>query len=74
MERDLLDELLFHVEARARDLEAQGHSPASAAARARTELGDPAKWREEAREARRLGWLDALTGDLRSVITSWERA
>jgi predicted permease len=73
VERDLDDELRFHLEERTRELEAQGHSSRSAAAQARAELGDAARWRQDAREARGLRWLDQLTGDCRIAVRMMRR-
>ncbi len=64
-QRDLDSELTFHVESRMQDLIAEGHPPSEAARRARAELGDPARWQVDAREARGLRWLDELAVDVR---------
>ena len=64
-QHDLDSELAFHVESRVQDLIAEGHPPSEAARRARAELGDPARWRVDAREARGLQWLDELAVDVR---------
>ena len=74
IDRDLEQELSFHVDERARDLMARGLSPADAARRARTELGDSARWRVEAREARGLRLVDELAIDGRIAVTAVVRS
>jgi predicted permease len=74
MERDMDDEMRFHVEARAADLASQGLSPAEAERRARQEFGDVIRWKEAGREARGLTLVDDLAGDLRYAWRTMRRA
>jgi predicted permease len=63
-EDELSDELRFHLEARAADLEKAGHSRAAAIRLARLELGAREHYKEACRQARGLRWLDELRLDL----------
>lgn len=63
-ERDLADELTFHIETRAEHLERQGTPPAEAKRRARLEFGAPDKYKEELREVRTGVWIEQLRQDL----------
>jgi hypothetical protein len=64
LERDMADELSFHLESRAADLARSGMS-AEAARRARIEFGAVEGYKEVCREARGLRLFDELRGDLR---------
>jgi predicted permease len=64
-ERELDEELRFHLELHARDLIAQGHSPEEAHRRARLALGGPEQVKEMCRDARGTRWLEDLWQDLR---------
>ena len=61
-ERDLTDELQFHLEARAADLQKRGLSPAEAGRRARIEFGGVEQCKERIRAERPGAVLDALIG------------
>jgi putative ABC transport system permease protein len=65
LERDMDDELRFHMESRATDLARSGVSPADATRRARIEFGAVEGYKEGCREARGLRLFDELRGDLR---------
>ena len=65
VERDMRDEMAFHLEARAAHWRGQGLSAADAVRRARLEFGAVERYKEEGRQARGLRWLDELRGDLR---------
>jgi putative ABC transport system permease protein len=66
LERDMDDELRFHLESRAADLVRSGVVPAAEAARrARIEFGGVERYKERCREARGLRLFDELRGDLR---------
>jgi predicted permease len=67
-EHQITDEVRFHIESRAADLVRSGIRPADAARRARLEFGAPERWKEEMREARGLGWIDAARVDLRYAL------
>ncbi len=62
---ELSDEMQFHVECRAEELQASGIPPAMALARARREFGSAAKAADEAHDVWRIGWLDDLISDIR---------
>src|SRR6185295_10854627 len=63
--REIDEELEFHLEMRARDLEAQGHAPEAARRRARRALGNPLAWRERTRDADTFVFLETLFEDSR---------
>jgi hypothetical protein len=66
MERNLSDELQFHLERRAEDLAARtGMTQAEAMRAARIEFGSPEKYKEETRASRGLRLVDELRSDLR---------
>jgi putative ABC transport system permease protein len=64
-ERDMDDELRFHLESRADDLVRSGLPRAEALRRARLEFGNPEAWQDRCRESRRLHLADDLRLDLR---------
>ena len=64
-ERDMADEMRFHVDAYADDLKRCGVSPAEAARRARIEFGAVESLKEECRQSRGLRLVDELRQDLR---------
>src|SRR6204780_1357409 len=64
-DRDLYDELQFHIEARAAELEERGLSKDEALRRARAEFGSVQLAREDSREAWRFQWLEHLVMDAR---------
>jgi predicted permease len=74
MEREMDDEMRFHVEARAADLEAHGVPRAEAERRAREEFGDVVRWKEAGRDARGLRLADDLSADLRYAVRTMRRA
>ena len=74
LERDLRDELSFHVQARADDLTRKGQTPEEALRRARIEFGGVERFKEDCRQAKGLRLIDELTADLRYgaiSINSW---
>jgi putative ABC transport system permease protein len=64
-EREMDEELRFHLEERIGDLMRSGLPPGEAARRARLEFGNPEAWQDRCRESRGLGVVDALHGDVR---------
>ena len=76
IERDIDDEIRFHLQARIEDLMRQGQSPEEAEANAQREYGDTASARRELTEidrraARRTGWREWFGGlgqDLRFAL------
>jgi predicted permease len=74
MERNLSDELQFHLECRSRDLMARGGlSQAEAMRIARLEFGSVEKYKEEARQSVGLRLFDELRGDLRYAFRTLGR-
>ena len=65
VERDLSDELDFHLKARTDHWVGQGLPPSEAARRARLEFGSVERYKEASRHARGLRWYDEVLGDLR---------
>jgi predicted permease len=80
--RDVAEEVAFHLDMRAAELEARGLSRADALERARSEFGDPARARrvlvveDSAAEAerRRARWLADLQQDARIALRQLRRA
>jgi predicted permease len=68
MENQLDKELAFHIEERAADLIARGHSPAEARRLARLELGGPEQVKEECRDARGTRWVEDFFQDVRYAL------
>lgn len=68
MERDLAEELRFHIQSRAEDLMRSGHSTEQAARQARMEFGAVEAYKESCREASGLAWFDELRGNLRFTL------
>ncbi len=72
-ERELADEVAFHIETRADELVAEGLDHAAALRRARREFGPPLRAREECRSAWQLLWLEDLAADLRYAARAFRR-
>jgi len=64
-ERQMADEMRFHLESRTADLIARGVPPPDARRRARLEFGNPVARAEDCRDARGLRFLDELRQDVR---------
>ena len=64
-DRDLADELTFHIDARAEHLERQVMPPAEAMRQARLEFGRPERYKDEVRDARTGAWVEQTRQDLR---------
>src|SRR4051794_13566268 len=64
-ERDLDDELQFHLEMEARKLSTAGLTPEDARRRARVEFGGLDQSREGCRDVRGVTWLENLARDVR---------
>ena len=73
-ERDLDDELAFHLEARREHLIRQGHDEAEATRRARIELGMVESHKDAVRAAHGLAWFDQWAGELRRAARSLIRS
>ena len=72
-ERDMDDELRFHIEARTADLVRSGLAPADAARRARVEFGSIEKHKEASRASFGLRLLDEALGDARYALRTFGR-
>lgn len=64
-EAEMAQELKFHMESRAADLERTGLSPQDAKRRARVEFGGVESYKELCREARGVSFFDELGADIR---------
>ena len=73
-ERDLDDELAFHLEARREHLIRNGHDEAEATRRARIELGMVESHKDAVRAAHGLAWFDQWAGELRRAARSLIRS
>src|SRR3569623_1617090 len=73
-EREMTDEMRFHIEMEAADLERMGVPRDEARRRARASFGGVRRFTEEAQEARRLIWLDDLRRDVRYCVRSLARS
>jgi predicted permease len=65
LDREMDEEMRFHLEMVAREHEAAGHSPEEARRRARLEFGGVDRKQEEVRDARGVRGLDDLVQDVR---------
>ena len=72
-ERELAEEVEFHIETRAAELEAGGLGRAAALAQARRQFGPPLRVREECRSAWQVQWLEDLAADLRYAARAFRR-
>ncbi|HEV2856052.1 MAG TPA: ABC transporter permease [Thermoanaerobaculia bacterium] len=73
-ERDLDDELKFHLEMETAKNVERGMSPAEARALARRELGPVDLFKDEVRDARGVTWLDDVRRDVRFGLRSLRRS
>lgn len=73
-ERDLHDELSFHLEREARKLADQGLPADEASARARARFGSAAVVAEACRDERGTGFVDNTLRDVRFALRSFGRA
>src|SRR5262245_38176759 len=72
-ESELDDEIAFHIESRAEELQAGGSSRTAALAQARREFGGGARSREESRAAWRFAWAEDLVADLHYAARAFQR-
>ncbi len=70
-DRELDDEIQFHIETRAEELQRDGVPPAEALDRARREFGPRARMTEDTRTAWRFQWLEDLWRDLAYAVRSF---
>ena len=68
------DEIRFHIDARADDLEREGLSRAEAMRRARIEFGTVDAIKDDCRQSRGVRWLDETTNDLRYALRLMAKA
>ncbi|HEV3201848.1 MAG TPA: permease prefix domain 1-containing protein, partial [Bryobacteraceae bacterium] len=68
LERDLEEELAFHLATRADRYRQSGMAPAEAAQDARRRFGNPTVWKETCREMWTFYWLEMLGQDLRFAV------
>ena len=71
--RELEDEVQFHIEARADELEQTGMARTQALFQARREFGSSVLMREETRSAWQIHWLEDLMSDLRYAFRALRR-
>ena len=74
VERELLDELSFHIDREARKLIEQGMPPDRAWADARARFGSAAVVADECRDQRRIALVDNTIRDIRFALRSFRRA
>src|SRR3954470_13237343 len=74
IERDLHDELAFHIECEARRLVARGISPEQARAIAQARFGSTAVVADECRDQRGTAFVDNTIRDVRFALRSFRRA
>jgi predicted permease len=68
MERDLDDEMRFHLEQEARKLEASGLSAEEARRQARLAFGGVERIKDDTRDASGVSWVDVVRQDLRYAL------
>ena len=73
-EDDLTEEIRFHLETRASELEQSGIPRAEALAQARREFGPIARMGEDSRAAWQFRWLEDLAADLRYALRAFCRS
>jgi hypothetical protein len=74
LEQDLDEEMKLHLEMRAAQARAAGHSDEAARLEARRRFGSQALAKDESRDAWSLRWLDDLVKDLRIALRGIGRA
>lgn len=74
VERELDEELAFHIEHETRKHIASGLSPADARARALARFGSPALVADQCRDARGTAFIDNTARDIRYAFTTFRRA
>jgi len=72
-DREMADEIAFHIERQTRKNETLGMSAAEARMRALQEFGGTTRWREEARRARGSTPVDAIEQDVRQAVRGFRR-
>src|SRR5262245_25293268 len=74
VERDLHDELSFHIEREARKLMERGLSPADARAKAQARFGSTTVAADACRDERGTAFIDNTIGDLQYAFRTFYRA
>ncbi len=74
LERDMDDEMRFHIDMEAQDLVARGWEPADAERQARVAFGSTDSFKEEARDNMALRWMNDLRADIAFGLRSLRRA
>ena len=74
VERELDEELAFHIERETQKQIANGLSPADARARARARFGSPALVADECRDARGTAFIDTAVRDISYALRTFRRA
>jgi predicted permease len=74
LDYDLSEEVRFHLETRAAELQAAGISPELAMDQARREFGPVARSMEESRAAWRFTWVEDFAADLRYALRGLRRS
>ncbi len=72
-DRELEDEIQFHIETRAEELQQQGVPEEAAREQARREFGPRARMREDTRSAWQFRWLEDLWRDLRYAVRAFAK-
>src|SRR5580700_2661215 len=70
---EFADEMQFHIESRAEELERSGVPPAEALLRARSEFGSRLKAAEDSAGAWQMRWFEDLASDLRYAARAFRR-
>lgn len=73
-DRELDEELAFHLEMAIEENVRRGMTPEEARRQARLRLGGPTQVREAVRDARGVRWLDDLAADLRYALRTFGRS
>ena len=73
LEREMSEEMRFHIEMEARDLMASGLSPAAARRQAAIAFGGAERFQDEARDGMALRWINDLRGDFAYALRSLRR-
>ena len=73
-ERELADEMRFHLDMKAQAHEAAGMAPDDARWTARRQFGNVSRLREETGEVMAVGWLDAALQDARYAMRSLRKS
>src|SRR5262252_8866747 len=72
-ERQMSDEMRFHLDSRIADLERRGLAPDAARRQARLEFGNPAVWKDECRTSAGLRLLDDFATDVRFALRGFRQ-